>query len=53
MHRLPQVLRDYPQLRTIGRMTLRQSLACVRLTLWDERAKRLVSFREARALSAV
>ncbi len=53
MHRLPQVVRDYPELRTIGRLTLWQSLKCVRLTLWDETAKRLVSFREARALSAV
>lgn len=50
MHRLPQVLRDYPQLKTIGRLTLRQSLKCVRLTLWDENAKRLVSFREASAV---
>ncbi len=48
MHRLPQVLKDYPELRNIGRMTLWQSLKCVRLTLWDESTNRLVSFREAR-----
>lgn len=48
MHRLPQVLKDYPELRNIGRMTLWQSFQCVRLTLWDEGTKRLVSFREAR-----
>jgi omega-6 fatty acid desaturase (delta-12 desaturase) len=53
MHRLPQVLRDYPQLKTIGRLTLWQSLKCVRLTLWDESAKRMVSFRDAKAVSAV
>ena len=31
-----------------GRLTLQQSLGCVRLALWDESRKRLVSFREAR-----
>jgi omega-6 fatty acid desaturase (delta-12 desaturase) len=45
-HRLPQVLKDHPELKQIGRLTLWQSLKCVRLTLWDEDAKRLVSFRE-------
>jgi omega-6 fatty acid desaturase (delta-12 desaturase) len=46
-HRLPQVLKDHPELRGVGRVTLWQSLACVRLTLWDEDTKQLVSFREA------
>jgi omega-6 fatty acid desaturase (delta-12 desaturase) len=49
-YRLTEVLRDYPELKDIGRLTLFQSLACVRLTLWDEDNRRLVSFREARAL---
>jgi hypothetical protein len=31
-----------------GRLTLLQSLKCVRLALWDEDQKRLVSFRELR-----
>ena len=31
-----------------ARLTLLQSLACVRLVLWDEDRQRLVSFREAR-----
>ncbi len=48
-YRLPQVLRDHPKLRNIGRITLLESLSCVKLVLWDENAKRLVSFREARA----
>lgn len=48
-YRLPQVLRDHPELREMGRITFLQSLRCVKLVLWDERAKRLVSFREARA----
>jgi omega-6 fatty acid desaturase (delta-12 desaturase) len=47
-YRLSRVLRDYPELRDIGRINLWQSLSCVKLALWDESAKRLVSFREAR-----
>jgi omega-6 fatty acid desaturase (delta-12 desaturase) len=45
-YRLPRVLRDYPELRDVGRITLMQSFACVRLVLWDEAQRRLVSFRE-------
>jgi len=48
-YRLPEVLRDRPELRNLGRMTLRQSLGVVRLVLWDEQKRRLISFREARA----
>lgn len=48
-YRLPQVLADHPELAGIGRVTLLDSLKGVRLVLWDERARRLVSFREARA----
>ena len=47
-YRLPLVLRDYPELRNIGRLTLRQSFRCVRLVLWDEARQRLVSFHELR-----
>jgi omega-6 fatty acid desaturase (delta-12 desaturase) len=47
-YRLPRVLRDHPGLGGIGRLTLLQSLSCVRLVLWDETRKRLVSFRDAR-----
>lgn len=45
-YRLREVLRDYPELRAMGRLTLRQSLRCVRLALWDEDRRRLISFRE-------
>jgi omega-6 fatty acid desaturase (delta-12 desaturase) len=48
-YRLPEILRTYPELRNIGRLTLWQSFVCVRLTLWDEEARRMLSFREARA----
>ena len=47
-YRLPRALRDHPELRDIGRLTLWQSLGCVRLVLWDENEHRLVSFRQAR-----
>ncbi|WP_180898890.1 fatty acid desaturase [Martelella soudanensis] len=47
-YRLPEILRDYPELRDIGRITLLESLRCVKLVLWDEAANRLVSFRQAR-----
>jgi len=50
-YRLPEVLRDHPDLRDIGRLTLLQSLRCIKLVLWDESAKRMVSFRKARAMS--
>ncbi|UYG05114.1 fatty acid desaturase [Halomonas sp. LR3S48] len=46
-YRLHEVLCDHPQLRHIGRLTLWQSLASVRLVLWDEEKRRLVSFAEA------
>jgi len=49
-YRLPRVLRDYPELRSVGRITLLDSFRCVRLVLWDESQRRLVSFREAGAL---
>ncbi len=47
-YRLPRVLRDHPELRDVGRLTLLESFRCVNLALWDETRRRLVSFREAR-----
>ena len=51
-YRLPRVLDDHPELRSVGRVTLLESFRCVRLTLWDERQRRLVSFRDARQSSS-
>ena len=48
-YRLPQVLRDFPELANIRRLTLMQSFVCVRLRLWDEGQQKLVSFSQARA----
>jgi omega-6 fatty acid desaturase (delta-12 desaturase) len=52
-YRLPLVLRDYPELSGIGRLTLVQSFRCVRLVLWDEGQRRLISFREVRQRHAL
>ena len=51
-YRLPEVLRDFPELRNVGRITIMESLRCVKLVLWDESRRRLISFREERALAA-
>jgi omega-6 fatty acid desaturase (delta-12 desaturase) len=49
LYRLPEVLRNHPELREVGRLGLWESLACVRLALWDAEKRRMVSFGEARA----
>ena len=51
-YRLPKALRDYPVLKGVSRLTLLQSVRCVRLVLWDERGRRLVSFRDMARRSA-
>jgi omega-6 fatty acid desaturase (delta-12 desaturase) len=51
-YRLSRVLREYPELGDIGRLTLWQSIKCVRLVLWDESRKKLISFREMRCMKA-
>jgi acyl-lipid omega-6 desaturase (Delta-12 desaturase) len=48
-YRLPLALRHHPDLANVGRLTLAQSLGCIRLTLWDEAAHRLITFRELRS----
>jgi acyl-lipid omega-6 desaturase (Delta-12 desaturase) len=52
-YRLPLVLRHHPDLGGIGRLTLGQSLGCIRLALWDENQQRLVSFNDLRRHHAV
>ena len=44
-YRLQDCLKGVPELGRINRITLRDSMACARLTLWDEDRSRLVSFR--------
>jgi omega-6 fatty acid desaturase (delta-12 desaturase) len=47
-YRLPKVLRDHPELKTVGRLTVWDSLKGVRLSLWCERGQKMVSFKAAR-----
>ena len=49
-YRLTEVLRDHKVLAEAQKLTIRQSLACVKLHLWDEQTRKLVSFREARRM---
>ena len=44
-YNLARVLREHPELARIGRITLRESLRCVPLALWDDELRRLVSFK--------
>jgi omega-6 fatty acid desaturase (delta-12 desaturase) len=47
-YRLPEVLRAVPALAAASPLTVRQSLGSIGLVLWDEKKRRLVSFKEAR-----
>lgn len=47
-YRLPNVLRDHPELADVRRLTFLQSFACLKLRLWDETEKRLVPFSALR-----
>ncbi len=44
-YRLPEVLRDYAELRTLGRVTIADSIKGLALVLWDEDIQRLVPFK--------
>ncbi len=50
-YQLPRILRAHPELKSVGRLTFVQSLKCVKLALWNEKEKRMVSFRHARLSS--
>lgn len=52
-YRLPEVIRDHRALAEAQRLTIRQSLATVRLHLWDEAQGRLMSFAEVRQRPAL
>lgn len=47
-YRLPAVLRDYPELANVRRLTFLQSFGCLKLRLWDEQKQRLVPFSALR-----
>ena len=48
-YRIPQVMKDHPHLRDVSRITLRDTAGAIRLTLWDEGAARMVTFRRVSA----
>jgi len=48
-YRLTEVLRDYPVLANAQRLTIRESLKCVNLQLWDEKTRKLLTHKQARA----
>ncbi|WP_298687799.1 fatty acid desaturase [uncultured Sphingomonas sp.] len=48
-YRMQAVLRSFPQLKRVGRLGLRESFGTIRLTLWDEQRRRMISFADAGA----
>ncbi|PHR61016.1 MAG: fatty acid desaturase [Robiginitomaculum sp.] len=46
-YRLKKVLRDHAALANMKRITLWESFKCVKLQLWCEQKKKLISFKEA------
>lgn len=46
-YRLPAVMKAHPELEGVNRLTLPQAVRTMVLALWDEDARRLVSFGEA------
>jgi acyl-lipid omega-6 desaturase (Delta-12 desaturase) len=51
-YRLPEALRALPNLDGLNRVSVLQSFASLRLALWDEDQRRLVTFREAKRAMA-
>lgn len=47
-YRLQECLDDSPALKQMNRMTLRQSLECAFLALWDEDRRKMVTFADVR-----
>jgi acyl-lipid omega-6 desaturase (Delta-12 desaturase) len=46
-YRLQECMDNHPELGAVNKITLWQSLACLRLKLWDESQEKMVGFREA------
>ena len=51
-YRLKECFRQVPELHHVTHLSLRDSLRCARLHLWDEHQGRLVGFRHLRTLRA-
>ena len=52
-YRLPEVLKDHPELADMRRVTLVESFKYVRLKLWDTDQRRLVTFEELGARASL
>ena len=48
---LPKILKEFPELKQIGRMNFIESLKCARLALYDEAKGRMMSFKDLKAFS--
>ena len=48
-YQLPRILKAHPELKSVGRLTFLDSLKCVKLALWNESEKRMVSFRAVKS----
>lgn len=48
-YRLHDVLEQHPALDDVRKLTIRESIACVKLQLWDEDSRKLVTYAEATA----
>lgn len=51
-YRLGACLAEIPVLKSLNRISLWDSLACVRLALWDEKTQRMISFKTFRRTTA-
>ncbi len=47
-YRLSEVIRDHAELAQAQRLSIRESIACARLHLWDEHQRKLLSFGQMR-----
>jgi omega-6 fatty acid desaturase (delta-12 desaturase) len=47
-YRLQECLDELPELQDARKLSLRESLRCVKLSLWDEAENRMIGFRELR-----
>jgi len=50
-YNLPRILKAHPELKQVGRLTFLESLKCVRLALWCEQTRKMVSFAGRQHLS--
>jgi omega-6 fatty acid desaturase (delta-12 desaturase) len=46
-YRLPRVMREFPELKAVGRLTILDSIRNARLALWCEDRKKMISFKGA------